>query len=170
MPDTLGIVGRLPSRSEPKPMIIREATLKDAYYLRTRLRNADRKEVEIASGKKPEEIVLYAYHSSVICNVICEREGSKPVGIYGVVPQPGSPNAGIVWMLATPGIRKVSKSFLKAAPGIISGLCIAFPGGIHNIVWANNALHVKWIIAAGFKIGGKTIHNNEIFIYFSKGA
>lgn len=151
-------------------MIIREATLKDAYYLRTRLRNADRKEVEIASGSKPEVIVPQAYENSTICNVICADEGSNPVGIYGVVPQPGIPNVGVVWLLATPGIRKVSKSFLQASPGIISGLCIAYPGGIHNIVWMKNILHVKWIQAAGFKLGAMSIHRGEPFIYFSKGV
>jgi hypothetical protein len=148
-------------------MIVRPATLADAHYLKSRLRQADRAEVKAGTRRSPQEIVPLSFALSTACFAICKEGDDRPIALYGVSPQHEGPcKDGIVWMLCSPRIKEVSKSLLRSAPDLVRELQQYYPK-LHNVVHARNATGVKWVRAAGFQLHYATLVNGEPFIYFS---
>lgn len=146
-------------------MMIRDAYIEDAHYLKTRLRQADAAEVRAATGRRPEAIVPLSFELSVRKYVLQSDTDERPIAMYGVAPDPKVPDAGIVWMLCTPRIKEVSKSLLRAAPDLVRELQQHYPT-LHNIVHARNLTSVRWVQSAGFEIGGGIMLHSEPFFYF----
>lgn len=147
-------------------MIIRDATTWDLLSLARNLRNTDLRELELTTGKAPLDALTEAFEMSTQCMVVTLTEGGEPAAIFGAAPQPDQEGTGIVWLMATPEIRKCALAFLKVVPEIIEEMLQEFPRGLHNIVWSKNRLHVRWIKAAGFTIGGTVAYQDEPFTYF----
>lgn len=147
-------------------MHISPATLSDAYYLRTRLRVSDRREIH-ATGRSVKAVVPASYECSTKVYTVRAEEGGKPIAIYGVAPTPGQPEVGTVWMLSTHSIRLVSKSFFKQVPKILEEFQEIYPAGLHNLaLLRDNKVTLEWLHRLGFSFGPIVEQNGNPFIYF----
>lgn len=142
-------------------------------WLSSRLRPDDIREIEVASGKAPEDSVPLSFDVSTKCYTMryCDSQGAierHPVAIFGVADDPQNDSMGVVWLLATERIYKVARALMKVAPAWLDKLSEDYPGGLHNLVDARNTLHVRWLQKTGFRSLGVVPINGQQFIHAAR--
>lgn len=147
-------------------LTIRPATLEDAQWLSTNLREDDVREIETASGRSPQEVVPLSFRVSSECYTIrftdsTGRIEDKPVAIFGVSSDP-EPGWGVMWLLGTTGIRRGSLSIIREATKWLDHWNEKYPKGIHNIVDTRNDLHVRWLQLMGFSFARTQVLVNDV--------
>jgi hypothetical protein len=149
---------------------IAPATLTDAHYLKSRLRQVDRAEVEAGTGRKAEEILPLSFSVSSVAYTVRETAEGNPIAMFGAAPSPHNSYLGVVWMLCTSKMSKVSKAFLKEMPTILNQLSLVFPDGLHNLALFHPSRdkYLRWIEKAGFTLDydGILKRGEHHFIYF----
>jgi len=143
---------------------VKPASREEALWVSSRLRPADRREVETLTGRHPEEVLKTAYELSAECYVLRFNDEPDPVAVFGVTP--GYAMMGVPWFLATPQVVRGSKAILREAPKWLNAWSQKY-FKLYNIVDPRNELHVRWVVAAGCRLSGSTVEiNGHPFIPF----
>lgn len=125
---------------------IRPATLEDAQFLSTRLREEDLAELKACSGRTPIE-ALRAGVQDGRAWVGCYN--GEPYGIFGVAPFPGDPTIGNPWMVATADLPKHQRYFIRTCREWVAKLHEGYTL-LFNYVDARNEVHIRWLQWCGF--------------------
>ncbi|MTK63864.1 MAG: hypothetical protein F8N15_04900 [Methanobacterium sp.] len=128
----------------------RAATLDDALYLASRLRQEDLSEIQANSGQTPEASIRAGLTAG---EAWVAEDDEGPVAIFGLIPSP-PPLGGVPWMLATPRFLDHQRQFLRECRQWIETMLARFPI-LTNVVDARNALHVRWLLWCGFQVVNK---------------
>ena len=148
---------------------IKVATLKEAKYLATRLRQEDIDECKASANVKPlDALTMGVQHSHLPFAVYNNKH--NPVMIMGVIPQ--GKNLGMVWLLSSPEINNMSLTFLRHCKEVLKCYNSTFPI-LYNYIDARNTLHLKWLKWLGFqfiKVHQNFGYEQRKFIEFIKCA
>lgn len=128
-------------------MILRPATRGDCLELSATLRECDRQEIALGSGRSPFTVLWDSVSRSDFSETI-ETPGGDVAGIWGVVPTPNA-SVGSIWMLGSNHLESVSIPFLKASAPSIAKAHARYPT-LMCASWRGNALHHKWLQWLGF--------------------
>lgn len=115
-----------------------------------KLRQADKDEIEAASGLDPFSGLAQSAALSDVSYTILE--GAEPVGMFGASAIQGG--RGAVWMLASDALERHSIQFLRSSAGYLDSLheetgCPV----LFNYTDKRNELHHKWLRWTGFEFG-----------------
>lgn len=147
-----------------KPKTVRLATEADALSLASRLRKADKIEIE-ASGGKAKDVLLGGVRSPDPTYVAVD-ENDNPHIIFGTAPS-GDPLLGFVWMMATPAIKLSWIRLLRETPFWIERLYGNY-SVLANVVHTENSVHIRWLKWAGFIFLRKLTYNGYEFYEFAR--
>lgn len=125
---------------------VRPATLADAAFLSTRLRDADVAEIKALTTEAPV-VSLSQGVKAGRCWVGVDGEGAA--GIFGVAPSPMR-GVGHPWMMATDRLENHQRQFLRECGRRIADMHRDFPT-LTNVVDARNYVHIKWLAWCGFE-------------------
>jgi hypothetical protein len=138
-------------------ILIRPATLEDALWLSSRLRSDDRREVETATGRSPEEVVPESFQMSDECftvrRVVDGKLHPDPVALFGACPNPRTPALGVVWFLGSDAVRLCALSVIRESGYWLDHLSRRYAEGLYNYADSRNSLHVRWCQLTGFTLG-----------------
>ena len=144
----------------------REPIIPDCYYIASRLRRADLKDVA-AAGMKPLDSLMHGYVYSSKCMTICLPDGT-PSAMFGVAPfEADGVKCGSIWLLGTDALLAYKWKFLRESRGWLNRMS----QGIDlmcNVVHGDNEEHIKWIRWLGFSFIRQTKLNGEPVIEFAK--
>lgn len=132
---------------------IRLAEEADVLWMAPRLREADRQELQAATGESPLVALTKGFEASTPPHV--GTLDDEPFVMYGVVPH--LPHGGVIWMLGTPTIEQASTGFLRRTRKEVERLGGDYPR-LFNLADARNTVHLRWIKWAGFRFVRK--HQN----------
>lgn len=144
---------------------VREATIEDAEFVGANLREADRQEGMISTGKDPVQVVVDSLKASAQSYTVVNSRTGNPCAIFGATPDQNYTNLGIAWMLCTPEVSRVSKAIIESAREWIEYLSQDYPNGLQALAWSGNHLHIRWCRRFGFIEAGRIHHNGHIFIH-----
>ena len=142
-------------------MILRPATYDDCVSLAPRLRECDRTEIALGSGRDPLDVLLDGWTFGAHEEAIVTPSGSV-AAIWGVMPL--AKDTGAIWMLGSPEIEQVSLPFLRACRPAIERQHERFPR-LACASWRGNALHHRWLRWLGFSA---TDVGHPHFLYFHR--
>ena len=120
----------------------------DVAYVGKHLRDEDREELEVATGRDPVATLLSSHRMSAESYAVFIVGAPEPVAVFGVVDAPAS-HKGIIWMLCTPEAPKHAKSILREARVWLTHLSSKY-NGLQCLAWSSNYLHVRWCKILGF--------------------
>ena len=129
-----------------KPFL-KVATLEEANYLSTRLRQEDIDECRAHSNSKPLDALTLGIKNSHLPFAVYNNK-HNPVMIMGVVPQ--GKNLGMIWLLSSPEINNMPLTFLRHCKKVLECYNQTFPV-LYNYIDARNTLHLKWLKWLGFQ-------------------
>lgn len=130
-------------------MIVRKATVEDAYALQGRLRKQDYDEVWAAHGHNPDDVlVACAQFSSILW---CVEIRDKVAAVFGVAPSVSEKGVGQPWLLGADAINIAPKEFIRWPKEILPVMHSLFPV-LKNRVDARNATSIGWLRRVGFTI------------------
>lgn len=146
-------------------LTVRPASPAEASWFASHLREEDEREVTTATGRTTQVVLLDSLRLSrgkcyTVRRTVDGKIAEHPCAIFGVVDDPNTPGAGIVWLLATPDVRHCAISLLREASVWITHWTTQYPSGLHNIVDTRNALHIRWLKLLGFRRVGPTLTIN----------
>ncbi|QCW21972.1 hypothetical protein JessAGP_042c [Caulobacter phage Jess A] len=151
----------------PAKFDIRAATLGDAVWFSTRLREADRLEVEAACGKDVETALRHAVQASALAWVASKN--GLPIVLLGCADF--TPGVGSPWLMATDEALRLGPALTALAKERVALVRKTWPK-LLNYVDARNLVSVRWLKRIGFKIHETVPYgvNDEPFHPFSMGA
>ena len=124
--------------------------VRDLVELATRLRSADRAELEACNHFDALAAVLHSAYRSEMCWSV--RDGDTLLCAFGVCELAGYPNVGTPWLLGTTALTPAHARSLIESPGPYIALMLeAFPRLV-NYVHADNAASVRWLRRLGFAL------------------
>lgn len=126
----------------------RQATLEDAVYVGTNLRESDRLEVLASCGSSPLEAVVTSFKTSL--KSWCVVDAGRPVFIFGLALWPDDTNVGIPWMLATDHIEKCPRAYSRKGLEFVNEMQSMFPV-LTNCTDERNTKIRRWLGWMGFK-------------------
>lgn len=129
---------------------VRTARTDDAAALAPRLRAADLREIEGATGESPGSVLDAGLSESDPCFAIVD-ERDAPVALFGVVPDAAAPDVGLIWLLAADELERHGLSFVRECGEWVAELQLRYRV-LWNWVDARNRIHVRWLIWCGFEL------------------
>lgn len=126
---------------------IREATLEDAYYLSTRLREIDSLEVSMV-GRSNKGALVSGVKTSDFCRV--GTVDGLPVCMYGVRRLSSLSERGIIWMLGTDDLPNHAMKFGRECAIQVKEMISSFDH-VENWCHVNNRVTKRWLKWLGFK-------------------
>lgn len=123
------------------------ATVEDAVFIASRLREADRRECDALLALPPEQVLPQAVAAGQRVWTLHTAAG-EPVGLYGVNPVEGLPQVGTIWAVGTTGVTG-SRDLIVAAAACVDALNDEYPV-LTNLMDARNTLHQRWLRRLGF--------------------
>ncbi|MGH9631056.1 MAG: hypothetical protein ACRD7E_22340, partial [Bryobacteraceae bacterium] len=129
---------------------MRPATQGDAEQLAPRLRKADLREIQAASGGEPLAILQQGVASSVPCLAAVDSAGHL-LALFGVIPDPDRSDTGMVWLLGSPELLRHRASILRMSREWVDRLHETYRV-LWNFVDARNQVHVRWLQWSGFEL------------------
>jgi hypothetical protein len=147
---------------------VRPASLEDARWVASRLRREDADEVLIASGMDPRTVIGISFEQSAMVFSMVP-EGEPPVALFGVSDDPTTAGLGIVWLLGTTEVARHALGVIEAARMYLRLFLNVYPAGLHNIVWSQNATHLRWCRMLGFEETPGVVVAGQDFIHIYKG-
>lgn len=144
-------------------LTVRLATEEDVFDIAPRLREADLKEIRAVGVNTPEESLLEGLHSPDPCYVAVD--GGTPVVITGTHPSPVK-DLGWIWMMATDDIQKHRIQIARQTRPLIKTMSGHYKI-LANAVHAENTLHIRWLLWAGFSILREFAFNGTRFYEFA---
>lgn len=127
---------------------IRDATWKDVDHVLANLREADMRELNLASGFKPFRAIAQTMSAAPVKAGLVD---GKPVCLFGVVPFSIS-GGGCPWMVGTDGIESIPRTFVRESRKIVQGWRREFPY-LENWVHDENEVSKRWLRWLGFALG-----------------
>lgn len=127
--------------------ILREGRIEDAFYVSTRLRDADKKECRLAvPDTYPSQVVINSFNAST--ETFCVLSEGKPCLIGGACET--SDDSAVIWALGTPSsVQKNNvRAWLEMSPAVLRQLCENY-GDLWNYVWKGNLRHLSWLARMG---------------------
>ena len=120
----------------------------DDVYISTRLRRADRDELQALSDKTPEAILREGGMISLPSCAIVGNSG-QPAGMFGVVPEGNG--VGRIWLLGTDELvaKPMRMQFIRESKNYLSGLERMYML-LHNEIDERNTIHIRWLQWLGF--------------------
>lgn len=130
-------------------LLVRPACKRDVYDMHSRLRVADRQEVEAATGRTPFESLMDGLEFSKPCLTV-QKAGRAEI-MFGVVPLPmgRSVRVGAVWMLGTDELHAFSRTFLRESQRWLVAISRDYDL-LTNVIDARNDAHIRWLRWLGF--------------------
>lgn len=126
---------------------IREVRDGDIEYVAERLRDADLREVQAASGLEPHVALRYSYElSGLACTIVGDQ--GHPVALFGVSPIDDV--TGCVWLLSSDELTKgkLGRQFVRECRSHFDRLNDYRPL-LTNFVDERNTVHIRWLKWAG---------------------
>lgn len=127
-------------------VIIRRATLADATYVATHLRNADKLELIRCGWADFETPLRQSVEMSPFAGVALKDD--VPICVFGLLPDSLIGDRARVWLLGTPLISRVKKTFIKYAHRFIEEMLGRYPI-LYNAVDAQNEPAKRLLQALG---------------------
>lgn len=147
-------------------LTVHPATPERVAYVLAHLRAADRREVELASGKPADEIMRESVALSDWA-MVAEVDG-VPAILYGLARIDAK--TGAPWMVATDDIRKVRRQFVQACRTEVDVMAASYPD-LRNLVARFNRCSIRWLEWLGFTIHrARGIGPGGQFYLFTKGG
>jgi hypothetical protein len=125
---------------------VRLAEPGDAAALATRLREADVREIDAATGEQPLEALVRCVAASDPCYAIV---ADAVVALFGVVPD--GQERGIVWLVGSDDIWRHAMTFARNSHAWVARLHERYRI-LWNFVDARNEIHLRWLSWCGFVI------------------
>ena len=145
---------------------IKVATLEEAKFLSTRLRQEDIDECKANANVTPLEALVNGVKYSHLPFTVYNND--NPVMIMGVIPH--GKNLGMIWLLSSPEIQNFPIAFLRSSKGVLDCYNKSFPI-LYNYIDARNTLHMNWLKWLGFnfiKVHNHFGYEKRKFIEFVK--
>lgn len=147
---------------------VREALFEDAFFVASRLRESDKRELLAASPDDPERRVLDSWRVSDWSRVALVD--GEPAVLWGVAQciqmgeQYGSP-----WLLATEKITKIRRGFVEKCLEDKDLVMNSYPK-LFNLVHRENLLSQSWLQWMGFVLHKEPTGNNgQFYLFTSQG-
>ena len=138
---------------------VRETLPGDVIILGHTLREEDVREVE-GLIDVPAALALKGTVEASAWTRTIEVDGGV-AGIFGVAPDPGVEDWGVVWFLAAPLIKDIRIRFLRESKEWVNLLFASGPyHKLHNIADTRNELHIKWLEWLGAKFDDEPIREH----------
>lgn len=130
-------------------ILVRKTKVEDVQYLIENIRDADKLEVEAASGLPHYESIIRAleYCDEAWTGLIDD----KIVAIFGVHIISYVTGSGVPWLLSTKHIEENPRTFLKYCKPVFKKLCVDL-NYLFNYVDERNILAKEWLKWLGFKL------------------
>ena len=125
---------------------LRKAKAFDPFILAPNLREADKRELQAATGKDQLYSLMHGFHASNPCYTILSPDDESIIGMCGVVPQ--NEVLGVAWCVFTDDVMKHKRKFLTESVKIMDQFNDNWPI-LTNCVDERNTLHVAWLQSIG---------------------
>lgn len=138
----------------------RPSVYSDAEAVALDIRPEDAEEIDAASGRTPQEVLLEGFRSSTECFTVYREDADKtPLAMFGYfITEPGV--CGVIWLLGANGLMKHRYEFLRKSGYWVNYIQDQVPL-VYNLVYEKNVVHIKWLEWLGFKL----VHRHEQFGY-----
>jgi hypothetical protein len=122
----------------------RMANADDAAALYQRLREADRRELELSSGPDVLLTLTRSVDASEVC--MCAEDEEGIVCIWGIAR---TPEGGSVWMLGADSLQKYQRLLVSDTKPWVHQMLPHY-GLLGNYVHAENTKSIRWLKMLGF--------------------
>ena len=136
----------------------------DAKIVADSMRQAERDEIEAATGNSPIVALTSSIGASVEAYAVFRLSDDEPIALFGVVPLAGT--TGQIWMLTSDEIASVERSFAKQSRKAISNLLTRYDR-LFNLVDCRHRVSIAWIKFCRGEFHGKFDLNGYPFELFS---
>lgn len=126
---------------------VREYREGDAEALAPILREADRNEIQAASGLSPVvSMRIGAEESRISLSII--GDSGHVIGMFGAGD--AYPHTGLVWLLGAEELTNIAvRQFVKLAPSYLEAFHLYYPL-LFNYIDKRNTVHIRWLKRMGF--------------------
>lgn len=138
-----------------------------ARYIARRMREADRVEISLGSGKSPFEALAFSMRKSDVAYVAL-KDG-VPVVMFGVGPVNVIAGIGAIWLLGTDDVDRNVMRFLKSSIEWKNKLLLRYPI-LRNFVHDENVVTKRWLGWLGATFTGPHLFNGHPFLMFEMRA
>lgn len=132
----------------------------DVLTVATNIREQDRREIELITGKPAKSSVMDSWGRSK--RTWAARVDGRTVAIFGIGEHNGK---GIPWLLGTDDMVKHQRALLVDAQSVVDDMQAAYPT-LFNWTHAENTVAIRWLKRLGFKFAPPVQHNNATFLPF----
>jgi len=129
---------------------VRPALSRDAASLAPRLRKADLQEIKANLGEDPLVLLEKGIAESSFCNAVV-NEDDRPLALFGVVPDMGDADVGLIWLLASDELAAHPFFLLRNSRKWVDILQRQYRV-LWNHIDARNELHIRWLKWSGFTL------------------
>jgi hypothetical protein len=127
---------------------VRPAKGGDADGLAPKLREADLQEIRANLGEEPLGVLERGVAWSDPCYAVVDGE-DRPLALFGVVPDSGCAEVGMVWLLGSDDLVSHPFFVLRNSRAWVKKL-----HGRYRVLWnfvdARNEIHIRWLRWCGF--------------------
>lgn len=127
----------------------RPAQIQDADALAPILRTADRLEIQAVVGRDPAQTLRDGIASSDPCWAVLNASGDV-ISLFGVVPDPGNPRSGMIWLLGSEELATNPFAVLRASRAWVNRIHQHYDY-FWNYVDSRNQVHIDWLRWCGFR-------------------
>lgn len=113
-----------------------------------RIRASDRREIEAAFARPPEEILATGYRNARRCWTVLA--GGRPIAMFGVGRR-RAPRIGTAWLLASEELGRFRGQLRREGP-YWAELLMAGHDVLTNFVLADNRVAIRWLTWLGFEL------------------
>lgn len=129
---------------------IRPGRLVDANEVARNLRSADLQEIRANLGEDPLTVLRKGIAESDPCYAVVDQE-DRAFALFGVVPDTGDADVGLVWLLASDELAEHPFFVLRNTRKWVEILQRRYRV-LWNHIDARNELHIRWLRWSGFTL------------------
>lgn len=146
---------------------IRTPLKRDIVNVADQMREADIIEC-YAHETSPYEVLQYAFDQRTQPGHKCYTVviDDDPCGMFGVGPNPESPEFGTIWLLGSEKVFDNPFAFARHSKDLIADLCKPFTA-CGNYIWEENHKAIAWLRWLGFRTTKETLNlGGKKFVFF----